>query len=693
MVSEDTPLLHSLEARNSTSNVTATANINLESFAVLLELVGARNLPVHEHETYAVIQFGGRTIHRTKPYNPKISKAMKIRKALRVHKLFQNSSTNPTLLERRFQNPIWTIQENAITAFRISKQDVDNNKTLKITLWSAPPNNSRRTGKQRIDNLVSVGKIQVDARRVISESSEERIELQLTNDLGKKICNTEGEPSLLAYRFRMASKLDIEFLDSWSRRDPTSLLSSPNSGDGIFTSHSTATKDCLITEVPEKQIMSAAPGINPIPPPAGYVRLKPYPNPEDPETSGEFITPLMLPNQTKRPAMKWIEAGNQSTALGRLKLEILSAHGLPNVDIGGAVGNETDAFATAIYGDTIVQTDVIFDELNPHWPCWSQRAFVFHMQHPSQVLYISLFGFKRSPLHHRPIGRIEVNPLNFSNGAEHSLEYELCGLSHAAERQSQGTIRIRLQIQIDDERKMLLAALRPAPPIYLNATKKKTMTVARYTSCGEYDNEEKFNLHVLHGYIDEVLEGYIRRILYALQDGILSVVLWRTQVIVLGIGLPLYSMMCFVSGILVVEHPRLLPTFICLGTATFFLQQMQQRLNSPSPWRRCHSFWHYFKILILGSNTRGHLDIHANEGLEKLRLEKEALKLRISHDKEFVEKKEAIERELQEFDKLHIHSKSKTIPVELLIVLGKVQAIVGGKLGGERKAIDLGVTP
>ena len=59
--------------------------------------------------------------------------------------------------------------------------------------------------------------------------------------------------------------------------------------------------------------------------------------------------------------------------------------------------------------------------------------------------------------------------------------------------------------------------------------------VERRDACAEtlqfYErSQDKFQLQVLQGYIDEILQGYIRRILYAVQDGIRSLMLWRNQV-------------------------------------------------------------------------------------------------------------------------------------------------------------------
>lgn len=205
------------------------------------------------------------------------------------------------------------------------------------------------------------------------------------------------------------------------------------------------------------------------------------------------------------------------------------------------------------------------------------------------------------------------------------------------------------------------------------------MAVARYTACGEYDNQARFSLQVLTGYIDEILEGYLRRILYSIQDATGSLIFWRDQIQIRGVGFPLYSLLAFCLGIFIVEKPRLFPAMLCFAIAMTFLKQMQDRLASPSPWRRCFSFAHYFRILVFGnSGIPTGTTIAANAGAKELQVQEEAMQKRIAHDKEFIEKKEAVEKLIEEVESFKIQNNSQPAPVELLIVLGKVQGILGG---------------
>jgi hypothetical protein len=212
------------------------------------------------------------------------------------------------------------------------------------------------------------------------------------------------------------------------------------------------------------------------------------------------------------------------------------------------------------------------------------------------------------------------------------------------------------------------------------------MAVARYTACGEYDNGARFSLQVLQGYIDEILEGYLRRILYSIQDAVESLIFWRDQIHIWGVGFPLYSLLAFCFGILVVEKPRLFPAVLCFMLALVLLRQMQERLASPSPWRRCFSFAHYLRVLVVGnSGDPTGTTIAANEGAEEFRAQQEVLRERIAHDKKFIEKKEAVEKQIEEIEKIKEYN-SQPVPIELMVVLGKVQSIVGGTSNPVAKA-------
>ena len=64
------------------------------------------------------------------------------------------------------------------------------------------------------------------------------------------------------------------------------------------------------------------------------VRVKPSPDPNRVDET-TFLTPQRIRVETHLPSHQWVEAGSGS--LGKLYVEILSCHDLPNVDLGEAV--------------------------------------------------------------------------------------------------------------------------------------------------------------------------------------------------------------------------------------------------------------------------------------------------------------------------------------------------------------------
>jgi hypothetical protein len=316
-----------------------------------------------------------------------------------------------------------------------------------------------------------------------------------------------------------------------------------------------------------------------------------------------------------------------------------------------------------------VQSDIIDDELAPVWLPWSRRAFCLEMQHPSQVLYLAIFGFKRMLLHHKAVGRVKINVRHFQCNTLYNLEYPL---------QLGGTVRIRLRVEIDHERAVLLQALRPPPTVHVNVRQKKSLPVLRYTCWGD-EKDETFSMNIFHGYLDEILEGFLRRLLYAWSDATKSLMLWRSQVRVCGLWVPLYSFLVFVMGLFVVECPYMFPAVLCLGMAGILLVNKQQRLETPSPWRRCFSFWHYLRILFTGKSAPSFMMIEEYEGHGEMRAQEDKLKMRIDQDKEFFKMKEATETEIEKIEQETVATKTGVTYTELTAILGKVQGIVGGK--------------
>ena len=110
----------------------------------------------------------------------------------------------------------------------------------------------------------------------------------------------------------------------------------------------------------------------------------------------------------------------------------------------------------------------------------------------------------------------------------------------------------------------------------------------------------------------------------------------------------------------------------------FMLSQMQQRLEQPTPFRRCFGISHFVRILIFGRSLPVFDKVDINEGDQEIKAAEKQLKDRIANDNAFLGKKDALEKQLEELEDFSVESKSAILPIEFLNGLGKVQEIIGG---------------
>ena len=212
------------------------------------------------------------------------------------------------------------------------------------------------------------------------------------------------------------------------------------------------------------------------------IRPGPDPNHEDDTT---WMSRTKIDEATWEDSYHWLDVG--SGHLGRLHVEILCCDNLPNLDIGGR--DKTDAFVALVFEDAMVQTDVIDDCLNPRWLPWTKRAVMFHIHHNSSKLYLGVFDHDGS-IHpnddHDPVGRVTIDLNNFRSDTTYVLTYDIYTTYKISERKSKGTITLRLRLEIEDERTMLLSTLEPPPNFYVNSKTLKDYRVIMYTCKGKY---------------------------------------------------------------------------------------------------------------------------------------------------------------------------------------------------------------
>lgn len=90
------------------------------------------------------------------------------------------------------------------------------------------------------------------------------------------------------------------------------------------------------------------------------------------------------------------------------------------------------------------------------------------------------------------------------------------------------------------------------------------------------------------------------------KEALITLLFWRGHhsVMVGGKGflLPAHSMVAFVVGVLVVEYPRLIPSFYFLAIAWLLLATMMFRRDHPNSWYRCKTFFDMLAAVVQGDS-------------------------------------------------------------------------------------------
>jgi len=571
-------------------------------------------------------------------------------------------------------NPIWTMSSKSLFLLKLTATTMSDGM-LSITLYSP----HRRTSRVMSDTnniLPSVnhrmfhGQVNLKSNSILSHCDEKRFEMDLRDEASNADAGSSPRGKL-ALRFRLATKPDQKLLDIFSQsgspRDSaalalanaSSLLSNnlQGKGGGLPTKFAK-----LITETPRSKVATSSfektfKNIFDWGPKqcektkTSKYRIKPNPDPDRVKDTN-FMTAKQIHTETQLPSKQWINCGTGT--LGKLYVEILSCHDLPNMDVGGeAVGNFTDAFVSVVYEDSCGITDVIDDELSPYWLPWTQRAFCFGIICPTSSLYLGVFDHDLKLGNYETIGRVAVNVSNLQRNTVYNLKYNLHPSSNVTDRTVVGSIRIRIRLECFDERKFLLQTLlKPRQKIHVNAKKERTFKVIRYTCFGEHDDEEKFDLKVAKSYMYELFE-YQSDLSYVIGDSMRSLMFWRNnQVKLFSVHIPLHSFFFFLSAIILVEYPHLIFSFLLIGVAWIMLANLTIRRQHPSPWynRSCPPFWQFMYTLLQrsgeGESSVISPPIKQYEGSEAVKEYELQQKRRLEEDRKVAEKRADLQQKV-----------------------------------------------
>jgi len=649
---------------------------NCDEIVFLFELVGARHLVLRDEDEvgrgidsnslqpFCVVKYDGRRIHKTKPS------------------------------EELGSNPIWTPHASkSIFLLRTTAKELSRS-IMNISVYVKKE--SSMPSMLRTVTSVFMGQVHIDSATLLAHCNEERFELSIEDELGEVASNL----GKLALRCRVATPSDIDILNVLGKKNvPTShaelvgdilrdaTIRSKETTVNVFRDRPARPVATLVTEKDESEMahnsfihsvgnIFAAKSFTC--PDTGQMmrRVKPYPDPDRPKET-EFLRPYDLNVETRLPSSKWTEAGSGS--IGKLFVEILSCDDLPNMDSGGeAIGNFTDSFCALVYEDTCAMTDVIDDELSPRWMPWTNRAFCFNIIHPASILYLAVFDFDVLGTHD-PIGRVAVNVCNLQRDTIHTLTYNLYPTSNVTERKAAGSITVRVRLEWFNPRAALLATWKPRPNMHVNVSKERSFRVVRYTCYGEYGDKTEFDVTLTRSYVNEMFE-YKSAVSYAFSDTLRSLVLWRGQVEICSLMLPVHSVILFFSLSRLVEKPQLIVPYSLLGIAWIMLANLTIRRQHPSPWQSRLSFLDYLNILRSGKSSIPVKCIQEYEGAEAAKAYEAAWKQRVEKDLKIAEKKAELLQKISSIGDVNIHTEVPNqafIPVDLLNRLARYQGILG----------------
>mmetsp|Transcript_13045 Transcript_13045/g.20259 ORF Transcript_13045/g.20259 Transcript_13045/m.20259 type:complete len:672 (-) Transcript_13045:878-2893(-) len=570
---------------------------------------------------------------------------------LRVKKRKLKGSNSEEILVRTKQckdtnNPIWSINQRCL--FLFTTPDIEE----KIDSYKI-----QFDVRDKSDLLVTnpldcklVGSCTMPVRDIIDsclKRPEERIELQLeASDVSKS--SEEGnleDMSKIAVRFRFATEFDEAFMEKFGKMKGTfaSYLHYVGNTRGILTARTG--KTTYTQKKTQAQIIE--PITTTI---SGQQKELVQPGPDPGRSkSTRYLTNEQMKAEMKKPSTNWTQLGGGMTDgdLGELYLEILNCEKLPNTDAPDGIlgfGYKTDPFVCAIYDEFCAHTDIIENRLSPMWMPWTQRSFRFSIKHPFSQLFLSINDYN-SLTSYVSIGRIQINLNHFEPNIMYTLKYNIHPASNVNIRESKGTITIRLRKVMKNEKALLMSTLKPRPNLHTNIEDDAHLAVARFACYGKHD-EDVYDMMFIWYYIKEILD-IIKFSRFAISDAIGSLIMWRGQVKVRDMYLPVHSAIAFVGGIYFIERPHLLPGCFFLSLAWLMLASMIHRQQNPSIWHKTNSFFYYLAVLLNMKPTTNKTVIKSMENAENAAIYEANWEHRINFSQEIGRKNRDLNYEVE----------------------------------------------
>jgi len=317
--------------------------------------------------------------------------------------------------------------------------------------------------------------------------------------------------------------------------------------------------------------------------------VRPEPDPKRPAVT-KYLSEQEIHAESLKPSNEWLYLGSGTS--GRLFVEVIGCDGLPNTDVIG----KTDSFALVVFEDGYGKTDVVDDVLSPRFMPWARRAFIFNIEHPSSDLKVGVFDYD-SMGQNDMIGRVSVPVSSLRPETEYVLSYNLYEDAVTPERKPQGSVTLRLRVEFDSPKQVVMANLSPPVEQFINFQNPKHLAMAKTVVDGKTDMVS-YGIGTLTMHISELL-SYLN-VTYYIGDAIISLLFWRGQVPLFGkFMIPLHSMIAFFAAITFVERPTLCFSYFWFGNAWLLLAIQNWRNTAPHAWNRTTPFARILMMMAL----------------------------------------------------------------------------------------------
>ena len=300
-------------------------------------------------------------------------------------------------------------------------------------------------------------------------------------------------------------------------------------------------------------------------------------------------------------------------AVGELRVEVLEAAGLPNLDTFSL----TDAYVVVLFEQCAARTCTIHDDLDPKWHAEAPRGFRLPIRRPYSTLFVCVLDDDGDSAmgaldDDDPIGRVVIQPCNLRPHTAIDCWWPLQHKPVGERPGDRGSLRLRLRVEWRDERVLLLHPLlslrdsrarladpSEAPAFILRLYTRRALAAVKYAYHGPAP-EARYSWPVLRSHLAEFAR--LALALKAPTRPLREVLLWKRPATSLAL--------CTLWQLLTI-YPQYLPacaplSLILLLEATHRSARRQPLLHRPLPfWPLCATLVLRVLYGALGLSTDG----------------------------------------------------------------------------------------